>query len=94
MIKLKPGYPTSVTPIYERDMKDDPAIGRTLRNGVIIMEKSLSPAQRVETSSHENIHAEEIKNGDFTWDDEKIYYKAHGKGPWEDKAYSEEIKTT
>ena len=37
MIKLKPGYQTSVTPVYERDMKDDPAIGRTLRNGVIIM---------------------------------------------------------
>ena len=42
MIKLKPGYPTSVTPINERDIKDDPDIGRTLRNGVIIMEKSLS----------------------------------------------------
>jgi len=103
MIEIKPGYQTSVTPVYERDMKDDPAIGRTLRNGVIIMEKSLSPAQRVETSSHEDIHAEEIKNGDFSWDDEKIYYKgkhypkhlfAHGKGPWEDRAYREEIKTT
>ena len=39
MIEMKPGYQTSVTPVYERDMKDDPAIGRTLINGVIIMEK-------------------------------------------------------
>ena len=38
---IKPFYPTSVTPVYERDMSDDPAIGRTLVNGVIIMEKSL-----------------------------------------------------
>jgi hypothetical protein len=103
MIKIKPGYQTSVTPVYERDMKDDPAIGRTLVNGVIIMDKDLSPAQRVETASHEGIHAEEIGNGDFHWDDEKIYYKgkhypkhlfAHGEGPWENRAYDEEIKTT
>lgn len=103
MIKLKPGYPTSVTPIYERDMGSDPALARTLRNGVIIMEESLSPAERVETSSHEMVHADDIKNGDFYWDDEKIIYKgkrypkhlfAHGKGPWENRAYDEEIKTT
>ena len=39
--KIKPFYPTSVTPVYERDMSDDPAIGRTLVNGVIIMEAKL-----------------------------------------------------
>lgn len=99
--KIKPFYPTSVTPVYERDMSDDPAIGRTLVNGVIIMEKSLSPEMKVETHSHEEVHANDIKNGDFTWDDKKITYKGkhyskehfkHGTGPWEIPAYKQEIK--
>ena len=41
---IKPFYPTSVTPVYERDMSQDPAVGRTLKNGVIIMEEDLSPS--------------------------------------------------
>ena len=48
---IKPFYPTSVTPVYERDMSQDPAVGRTLRNGVIIMEEDLSPSMKTETHS-------------------------------------------
>ena len=82
---IKPFYPTSVTPVYERDMSKDPAIGRTLRNGVIIMEEDLSPSMKKETHSH----------------DKNIYYKgkkyskqhfAKGTGPWERPAYANEIK--
>ena len=51
---IKPFYPTSVTPVYERDMSQDPAIGRTLKNGVIIMEEDLSPSMKAETHSHDH----------------------------------------
>ena len=36
---IKPFYPTKVTSVFERDMESDPAIGRTLKNGVIIFNR-------------------------------------------------------
>lgn len=102
-ITIKPFYPTSVAPVYERDMSGDPAVGRTLKNGVIIMDKNLSPAMRTETHSHEQTHVNQINNEGFTWDDKHIYFKGkkypkklfiEGKGPWEGPAYRNEIKAT
>jgi len=98
---IKPFYPTSVTPVYERDMSKDPAVGRTLRNGVIIMEEDLSPSMKKETHSHEQTHVNQMKHEGFDWDDKNIYYKgkkyskehfAKGTGPWERSAYANEIK--
>ncbi|MCP4323745.1 MAG: hypothetical protein GY787_18210 [Alteromonadales bacterium] len=100
---IKPYYPTKVTPVYERDMADDPAVGRTLKNGVIIMDKDLSPAMRTETHSHEETHVNQMKYDGFNWDDNSIYFKGkkypkrlflEGKGPWEGPAYRNEIKAT
>jgi len=100
---IKPYYPTKVIPVYERDMADDPAVGRTLKNGVIIMDKDLSPAMRTETHSHEETHVNQMKYDGFTWDDDSIYFKGkkypkrlflEGKGPWEGPAYRNEIKAT
>jgi hypothetical protein len=99
--KIKPFYPTSVTPVYERDMSADPAVGRTLKNGVIIMEEDLSPSLKTETHSHEQTHVDQMKHEGFDWDDNWIYYKdrkyskehfAKGTGPWEGPAYANEIK--
>ena len=98
---IKPFYPTSVTPVYERDMSQDPAVGRTLRNGVIIIEEDLSPSMKTETHSHEQTHVNQMKHEGFDWDDNNIYFKgkkyskehfAKGTGPWEKDAYANEIK--
>ena len=98
---IEPFYPTSVTPVYERDMSQDPAIGRTLKNGVIIMEEDLSPSLKTETHSHEQTHVNQMKHEGFNWDDNNIYFKgkkyskehfAKGTGPWEKDAYANEIK--
>jgi hypothetical protein len=98
---IKPFYPTSVTPVYERDMSQDPAVGRTLKNGVIIMEEDLSPSMKTETHSHEQTHVDQMMREGFDWDDNNIYYKgkkyskehfAKGTGPWEGPAYANEIK--
>ena len=94
-------YATSVTPVYERNMSDDPAVGRTLKNGVIIMEEDLSPSMKTETYSHEQTHVNQMKHEGFDWDEKQIYYKgktyskehfAKGTGPWEGPAYANEIK--
>lgn len=98
---IKPFYPTSSIPVYERDMSEDPAVGRTLKNGVIIMEKNLSPQMKTETHSHEKTHVDQMKHEGFGWDDNHIYYRgrkyskqhfAKGTGPWEGPAYANEIK--
>jgi hypothetical protein len=98
---IEPPYATSVTPVYERDMSGDPAVGRTLKNGVIIMEEDLSPSMKTETHSHEQTHVNQMKHEGFDWDEKQIYYKgktyskehfAKGTGPWEGPAYANEIK--
>ena len=98
---IKPFYPTKVTSVFERDMESDPAIGRTLKNGVIIIEEDLSPGMKKETVSHEQTHANDQLYNGFDWDDNNIYYKGKtyskkhfkdGTGPWEKPAYANEIK--
>ena len=95
--KIKPPYPIDNTPIYRADMEND-VLGRTNKNGAILVNNNLSGKDVDRVIKHEKVHVEQFQNGDLDYDDENFYWKGKKysrseidegdkKLPWERPAY-------
>ena len=95
--KIKPPYPIDNTPIYGADMEND-VLGRTNKNGVILVNKNLGPQEVKKVIAHEEIHVDQFKNFELNYDDKNFYWKGKtyprskiNEGnknlPWEIPAY-------
>ena len=101
--KLKSSsYNIDNTPVYNVDMEDN-VLGRANRNGVILVNKSVSPLEvaKNKTIEHEKVHVDQMKRGDLDYTDTDVFWK--GKKyprskmkegsknlPWEKEAYKKQ----
>jgi len=95
--KINPPYVVDNTPIHMVDLNHK-VMGVTNRNGVILINKKLSPKDIKKVIAHEKIHVEQFKCGDLDYDDKNFYWKgktyprskinrASRNLPWEGAAY-------
>ena len=59
--KIKPPYPIDNTPVYGADMEKD-VLGRTNKNGAILVNNNLSGKDIDRVIKHEKVHVEQFKN--------------------------------
>tara|TARA_R110000868_G_scaffold1757_4_gene14076 strand:+ start:525 stop:953 length:429 start_codon:yes stop_codon:yes gene_type:complete len=56
------------TPMFERDMGDDPVYARTLKTGSIVFnEDEKDPYKKLQTLTHEMEHVNQFKRGDLDY---------------------------
>jgi len=56
------------TPMFERDMGDDPVYARTLKSGSIVFnEDEKDPYKKLQTLTHEMEHVNQFKRGDLDY---------------------------
>tara|TARA_R100000544_G_scaffold35760_1_gene23348 strand:- start:646 stop:1074 length:429 start_codon:yes stop_codon:yes gene_type:complete len=56
------------TPMFERDMGDDPVYARTLKSGSIVFNKDeKDPYKKLQTLTHEMEHVNQFKRGDLDY---------------------------
>jgi len=56
------------TPMFERDMGDDPVYARTLKTGSIVFNKDeKDPYKKLQTLTHEMEHVNQFKRGDLDY---------------------------
>jgi hypothetical protein len=95
--KINPPYVVDNTPIHMVDLGDN-IMGRTNKNGVVLVNKRLSDKDIKKVIAHEKVHVEQFKNGDLDYDDNNVYFKGvtykrskikEGSRnlPWESPAY-------
>jgi hypothetical protein len=95
--KINPPYALDNTPVYNSDMEGG-VLGRTNKNGTILVNNDLSGKDIDRVIKHEKVHVEQFKNGDLDYDDENFYWKGkkynrsemdegNKKLPWERPAY-------
>lgn len=95
--KLNPPYVVDNTPIHMVDLEEG-VLGRTNKNGVILVNKKLNDAYIKKVIAHEKVHVKQFKNGDLDYDDNNVYWKGKvysrskiNEGnknlPWESPAY-------
>tara|TARA_R100000734_G_C3313914_1_gene105355 strand:- start:961 stop:1269 length:309 start_codon:yes stop_codon:yes gene_type:complete len=99
--KLVPPYKKNPTPIVNMPMEEN-VMGRADKRGNILLNKDLKdPIQIQDTIDHENVHIDQMKNGDLDYDDENVYWKgkkyprkefneSNENLPWEKPAYANE----
>ncbi len=102
--KIKPPFQVDNTPIYNYPMDEEGVLGKANKNGTIIVDPNLSPAQAKEVEDHEMGHVDQMKRGDLDYDDENVYWKgktyprskmnegAHDL-PWEKEIYDKTEKS-
>ena len=102
--KIKPPFQVDNTPIYNYPMEEEGVLGKANKNGTIIIDPNLSPAQAKEVEEHEMGHIDQMKRGDLDYDDENVYWKgktyprskmnegAHDL-PWEKEIYNKTEKS-
>ncbi len=95
--KINPPYVVDNTPVYMVDLEDK-VMGITNKNGVILVNKTLSDSDINKVIAHEKTHVEQFKCGDLDYDDKNFYWKGKTyprssmnlgsrKLPWEGPAY-------
>ena len=95
--KINPPYVGDNTPINMVDLEEG-VMGRTNKNGVILVNKKLSDKDIEKVIAHEKVHVNQFKNGDLDYDDKNVYWKGktysrskinegNKKLPWEQPAY-------
>jgi len=95
--KINPPYVVDNTPIHMVDLEEG-VMGRTNKNGVILVNKKLSDKDIERVIAHEKVHVNQFKNGDLDYDDKNVYWKGvaysrskinegNKKLPWEQPAY-------
>jgi len=102
--KINPPYVVDNTPIYMVDLSKG-VMGRTMKNGVILVNKKLSDKDIEKVIAHEKVHVNQFKCGDLDYDDKNFYWKGKTYSrskindndrtlPWEAPAYkaSDKIK--
>jgi len=101
--KIKPPFKVDNTPIYNYPMDEEGVLGKANRNGTILINQNLSPAQAKEVEEHERGHIDQMKRGDLDYDDQNVYWKgkvyprskmkegAHNL-PWEKEIYDKTEK--
>lgn len=102
--KINPPYVVDNTPIHMVDLGKG-VMGRTMKNGVILVNKKLSDKDIEKVIAHEKVHVNQFKNGSLYYDDKNVYWKgktyprseindSNRNLPWEAPAYkaSDKIK--
>jgi hypothetical protein len=95
--KINPPYVVDNTPIYMVDLEEG-VMGRTNKNGVILINKKLSDKDIKRVIAHEKVHVDQFKCKVLDYDDKNIYWKGvaysrskinegNKKLPWEIPAY-------
>ena len=95
--KINPPYVVDNTPIHMVDLGKG-VMGRTMKNGVILVNKKLSDKDIEKVIAHEKVHVNQFKNGDLDYDDKNVYWKGktyprseindtNRNLPWEAPAY-------
>ena len=95
--KINPPYVVDNTPIHMVDLEEG-VMGRTNKNGVILVNKKLSDKDIEKVIAHEKVHVNQFKNGDLDYDDKNVQWKGktysrskinegNKKLPWEIPAY-------
>lgn len=95
--KINPPYVVDNTPIHMVDLGEN-VMGRTMKNGVILVNKKLNDKDIQKVIAHEKVHVDQFKNGDLDYDDKNVYWKgktysrskindSSRKLPWESPAY-------
>ena len=97
-LKQAPYDLSSQAPIYYADLEDG-VWGKTNNNGSILINNEPTALQNEEDIiNHENIHVDQIKRNDLSYDDRNVYWKnkiyprsemqeGNYKLPWEAEAY-------
>jgi hypothetical protein len=94
-----PPYTLDGPSVYLTRFDEDPSvIGRTNKNGTILINENLDPKYHDKVIKHEKVHVDQIERGDLDWDGSNFYWKGEryhrslnmmgtGKEPWEKEAY-------
>ena len=97
----KPPYNLDGPAVYLNDFKEEGSVlGRTNKNGTILINKDVDPKYHDAVIKHEKVHVDQIERGDLDWDGPNFYWKGKkysrslnmmgtGKEPWEIEAYKE-----
>ena len=80
-----PPYDCDNTPIYYRDLNaDEPGVmGKKNMNGSILIQTGLDPIKEAEVRGHEDVHAQDIKNGLLKYDDSAVYFREDPDDEWQ-----------
>lgn len=95
--KLNPPYVIDNTPIRLVDLEKG-VMGRTNKNGVILVNKKLCEKDIQKVIAHEKVHVAQFKNGELDYDNHNVYWKGkqykrtninmgNRNLPWEGPAY-------
>lgn len=95
--KLNPPYVIDNTPIHLVNLEKG-VMGRTNKNGVILVNKNLCEKDIQKVIAHEKVHVNQFKNGDLDYDNNNVYWKGkrykrtninmgNRNLPWEGPAY-------
>ena len=96
--KIKPFYTLDNAPIVHVPMEKN-VMGRADKKGNILINKDLKNPKHIEdTINHEQVHIDQMKNGELYYDNEAVYFKgkkylrkefdeSNRNLPWEKPAY-------
>ena len=72
--KINPPYVVDNTPIRMVDLEND-VMGRTNKNGVILVNKKLCEKDIQKVIAHEKVHVDQFKNGELDYDNKNVYWR-------------------
>jgi hypothetical protein len=96
--KIKPFYTLDNASIVHMPMEKN-VMGRADKKGNILLNKDLkNPKQIEDTINHEQVHIDQMKNGELHYDNQAVYFKgkkylrkefneSNRNLPWEKPAY-------
>tara|TARA_B100001093_G_scaffold250778_2_gene240220 strand:- start:775 stop:1080 length:306 start_codon:yes stop_codon:yes gene_type:complete len=95
--KIKPPYEVSNQPVYYANLEEG-VLGKTNNNASIVLDSELPVDMIKKVCDHEDIHVDQIKRGDLSYDDNYVYWKGKKYSraqmeegaknlPWEAEAY-------